>query len=183
MDLRTGAGLSEAGFDVRLIGGADEELAGQGAAEADDENAEVSVETFESWLELSVFPHGSAVARWWSAEPAGVEGDVARFKAMDEETAVDLFGKIKRALDGSVRVRGLVEWLVRRGGVGGALALAEDLDAAQRTAALQLLSEEVLEELSCVGVHGTIFRDSAPMDLDPEGAVADEEKMCQLRSA
>ena len=47
---------------------------------------------------------------------------MARFKAMEEETAVDFFGKIKLALDGPVRVRSLVEWLVGRGGVGGAFA-------------------------------------------------------------
>ena len=101
---------------------------------------------------------------------------MARFKAMEEETAVDFFGKIKLALDGPVRVRSLVEWLVGRGGVGGAFALAEDLDAAQRTAALQLLAEEVLEELSCAGAHMTLFKDSAAMDLDAGREVADEEE-------
>ena len=180
-DLRTAADFSEAGFDVRLLGSPDEELAGQGATDVDGEDAEVSVESFAGWLELSACRHGSAVARWWSAEPVGAEGDVARFKAMDEETAVDLFEKIKLALDGSVRVRSLVEWLVARGGVGGAFVLAEDLDAAQRTAAVQLLAEEVQEELYCVGVHATIFKDSAPMDLDPESAVAEEAE--NLRTA
>ena len=34
IDIRTGAELMEAGFDVRLIGDAEEELVGQGAAEA-----------------------------------------------------------------------------------------------------------------------------------------------------
>ena len=151
-------------------------MTGQGAAEADGEEAEVNEDTFVRWLELSAFRHGSAVARWWWSEPVGQEGDVARFKAMEEETAVDFFGKIKLALDGPVRVRSLVEWLVGRGGVGGAFALAEDLDAAQRTAALQLLAEEVLEELSCAGAHATFFKDSAAMDLDAGHEVADEEE-------
>ena len=93
MDIRTGAGLMEAGFDVRLIGDAEEELTGQGAAEADGEDAEVNEETFVRWLEGSAFRHGSAIARWWAAEPVGQEGGVARFKAMEKETAVDLLAR------------------------------------------------------------------------------------------
>ena len=54
--------------------------------------------------------------------------------------------------------------------------MAEDLDAAQRTAALQVLAEEVLEELSCVDAQATIFKDSAAMDLDAGREVADEEE-------
>ena len=38
--------------------------------------------------------------------------------------------------------------------------MAGDLDVARRIAALQLLAEEVLEELSCVGAHAAIFKDS-----------------------
>ena len=104
-----------ASSSLRPGGRDDDEEAGQ---EAECENPEVSEETFSGWLQFSACPHGSAIAGWWTNEPAGEEGDVTRWKSHEEECVADLYQKIKLAVDGAVRVRSLVRWFIERGTVG-----------------------------------------------------------------
>ena len=141
-----------AGFSVHFSG-LSEEVGGGGAAGEGDGLAEeehVEEDAFCNWLYLAEMRVGSAVAHWWTDQDPGEEGALDVVKQADDETAVDLFARIKDDVgaeqevqggkrDGRVRVRALLAWLQRH--MGWDLGL-KDVDSGE------MLLDQVLHELS-----------------------------------
>ena len=146
-----------AGFDVNFVGPDAYVLpAGDGASGADearDDEKFVEEDVFVRWLDLSEMRVASVLARWWRDEPPCEEGGVGGLKHDDDETTVDLFGRIRDEIgqeqedrgekrDGVVRLGCFVKWLRRN--------LASELGLDDTPGSDEILADQVLHDLTIV---------------------------------
>ena len=169
-----------AGFSVHFSGSSEEVVgegnaAGEGGGSAEEEHVEE--DAFCNWLYLSEMRVGSAVAKWWTDEDPGEEGALNVAKQADDETAVDLFARIKEDVgaeqelqggkrDGRVTVRALLAWLQRH--MGSDLGL-KDVDSGE------MLVDQVLHELSIAAELVQVWDDRGCMEEPVDKADHDDE--------
>ena len=172
-DIRTAEGLVQAGFDVRLLGEAEDE----GVAADGEPALDVDESTFVRWLTLAACSLGTAVAEWWLQQPADAEnaGGVG-LKACEEETSSDLFARICEGVAepggtsrASVTVPELVAWLIDHN-AGGAFTVADEDERRE-------LSDDVLLELSVAAAQWQLLESSGSVERAEECGDAEEEAL------
>ena len=130
-DVRTGADLAEACFDVRLIGGQQADDMPEGGGEPREDEAEVDESVFCRWVQWSACRRGEAVGRWWAYMKVSGGEEQAGPKTAEEDTPVDLLRQIRADVDGAVTVRALVRWLAKQAGVADVFGADAGSDAEQ----------------------------------------------------
>ena len=169
-----------AGFDVNFVGPEDEVLPRADAGP--DSDLCVEEEVFCRWLDLSAMRVGSAVARWWQDEECCEEGAVDGLKCAEDETTVELYGRVQEEInrrraeenlkpEGGVRLEDFVSWLLRRVGEGL---------GAEYVASPEMLADDVLHEWTIVSSLQRALGDDRGCMEEPVETHQEEEEARQL---
>jgi len=179
-DVRTAADFVQAGLPVQLV-----TVPGEQESKEDDRLSEVAVsvdeDLFCKWLEWQPLRYGQSVADWWQMQGEGLDGGVAALKVANEESAADLFARIREGCDkahvalpagegqsGSITPLGLAEWIRRHVGPSvEALSCKEE--------SVEELAEHLVMEIAVAAGHSGGVYNTGTREVKRQGEDVEEE--------